>query len=216
MAPRIVILGAPGSGKGTQARPVTAHYGIPHISTGAMFRDAVEAGTPLGHQANPYLLAGTLVPDSLTLSMVRERLEQEDCAAGFLLDGFPRSAAQAEALDEALAGMGTALDHVVYIKVGTISLIRRLTSRRVCKSCGTGYNLLFKPPREEHICDACGGAVYQRDDDREETIQHRLEVYMRETEPLAEHYTQCGLLRVVNGEQGIGEITQSILEVVGP
>ena len=210
-----MMLGAPGSGKGTQAGPVADHYGIPHISTGEMFRAAVEAGTPLGRQAKQYLEAGQLVPDDVTVAMVRERLSQPDCAPGFLLDGFPRSTAQAEALEGVLADLQIGLDHVMCIKVGTYTLIKRLTSRRVCKSCGAGYNLLFKPPQAEGVCDVCGGNVYQREDDREETIQHRLGVYLRETEPLTTYYDQRGLLRTINGEVGIEEITHAILQVVG-
>lgn len=210
-----MMLGAPGSGKGTQAGPVADHYGIPHISTGEMFRAAVADRTPLGQQAKQYLEAGQLVPDDVTVAMVRERLSQPDCASGFLLDGFPRSVAQAAALEGVLQDLQIGLDHVIGIKVGTYTLIKRLTSRRLCKSCGAGYNLLFKPPQVDGVCDACGGDVYQREDDREETIQHRLGVYLRETEPLTTYYDERGLLRTINGEVGIEEITRAILEVVG-
>lgn len=214
MAKRIVLLGAPGSGKGTQATPLAAHCRIPHVSTGDIFRAAVAGGTPLGRQVQAYLDAGDLVPDGVTLAIVRERLEADDCAGGFVLDGFPRSLAQAEALDAELATMQAGLDHAICIKVGTYTLIKRLTSRRVCKSCGSSYNILFGPPRSPGVCDACGGELYQRADDQEDTIQNRLGVYMRETEPVVEYYDRVGLLRIVNGEQGLDEITAAMYAVV--
>jgi adenylate kinase len=207
----IVLMGLPGAGKGTQAERIVDELKIPHISTGDMFRQAVKEGTPLGQEAKKCMDQGQLVPDRVTIGIVRERLGKADCADGFLLDGFPRTVPQAEALDEVLAEMGKSLDHVLYIEVGEEELIRRLTGRRICRECGATYHLVFAPPKREGICDRCGGSLYQRDDDREETVAKRLEVNMEQTKHLLSYYEGKGNLRRIDGEQPIEQVTRSIL-----
>jgi len=208
---RMILLGAPGSGKGTQAAPLSERFHVCHISTGDIFREAVAEQTPLGEKVKGYLERGELVPDDLVIDVVTYHLDHHDCCDGFVLDGFPRSVAQAKALDEVLAARGEKLDAVIFIQVGTYTLIKRLSARRTCKECGEGYNLITKPPRVPGICDTCGGELYQRTDDKEETIQNRLEVYLSQTAPLIEYYDKAGVLLRVNGEVGIDEITASIM-----
>ena len=207
----IVLMGLPGVGKGTQAERIIEELKIPHISTGDMFRQAVKEGTPLGLEAKKYMDQGQLVPDRVTIGIVRERLGKDDCADGFLLDGFPRTVPQAEALDEVLAEMGKSLDHVLYIEVGEEELIRRVTGRRICRECGATYHLVFAPPKRDGVCDRCGGSLYQRDDDREETVAKRLEVNMEQTGHLLSYYERKGNLRRIDGEQPIEQVTRSIL-----
>lgn len=204
-------MGLPGAGKGTQAERIVEELKIPHISTGDMFRQAVKEGTPLGLEAKKYMDEGQLVPDRVTIGIVRERLGKDDCAGGFLLDGFPRTVPQAEALDEVLAEMGKSLDHVLYIEVGEEELIRRLTGRRICRECGATYHLVFAPPKREGVCDRCGGSLYQRDDDREETVAKRLEVNMEQTKHLLSYYENKGNLRRIDGEQPIEQVTRAVL-----
>lgn len=210
----IVFMGLPGAGKGTQAERIVATFGIPHISTGDMFRQAVREGTPLGLKAKEYMDKGLLVPDEVTVGIVRERLSQGDCAKGFLIDGFPRTVPQAEALDATLAEMGRRLDHVIYLDVRKETLLARLTGRRICRQCGATYHVVFNPPRQEGVCDKCGGELYQRDDDKEETVATRLEVNLTQTEPLLAYYEEKGLLRRVNGEQEIDAVFADIAQIL--
>jgi len=208
-------MGPPGSGKGTQAEFLTEKLNIPHISTGDMFRKAIEEETKLGKKAKEYLDSGSLVPDDITVGIVRERLEHPDCEGGFLLDGFPRTVVQAEALDEILKDMGSSIDAVINIQVSREELIRRLTGRRICRECGATYHVIFNPPKVENTCDKCGGELYQRKDDTEETIVNRLEVYKQQTEPLIEYYENKGLLKNINGNQSIREVHAEIGSKIG-
>jgi adenylate kinase len=208
---RLVFLGPPGAGKGTQAKRVAHALEIPHISTGDMLRDSVRKGQAIGLNAKQYMDKGELVPDNVMLDVVKERIREGDCERGFLLDGFPRTISQAEGLDDILNGIGLHLDHVISIEVPEEELVLRLTSRRLCRQCGQDFNLAIKPPRRSGICDHCGGKIYQREDDSEETIRNRLQVYTRQTDPLKLYYRQGNLLRSVNGSGSIEEITDSIL-----
>ncbi len=192
---RLVLVGPPGAGKGTQAQFLAGHYGIAKISTGDIFRANVAAATPLGLTAKRYMDAGDLVPDHVTVDMVRERLADDDCVKGFLLDGFPRTIPQAEMLDDLLADLGTKLSVVLELIVDPDEVVRRLSGRRTCRTCDHVWHLDFDPPRDPARCDLCGGELYQRDDDREETIRKRLDVYHRQTKPLVERYEKEGLLR---------------------
>lgn len=193
---RLVFLGAPGAGKGTQAKRLVEKYGIPQISTGDLLRAAVAAGTALGKEAKAYMDRGELVPDSVVLGMVKERLSQDDCKKGFILDGFPRNVAQAEALDKMLVEMNMPLDVALNLDVPFDDLMKRLTGRRTCRSCGQMYNIYYSPSKVEGKCDKCGGELFQRDDDKEETIRKRLEVYRTQTEPLINYYSKKEYLKV--------------------
>jgi adenylate kinase len=195
----VVLLGAPGSGKGTQADRIVAAFGLPHISTGDILRAAVAAGTQLGAQAQQYMQAGKLVPDEVVIGITRERLAEPDAAHGFLLDGFPRTLDQAAALDELLAAAGRALTHVIVLDVPEEELIERLSGRRTCRQCGKGYHIKFDPPKQPGVCDVCGGELYQRADDNEETVRNRLVVYGEQTEPLIDYYARKGLVSTVSG-----------------
>ncbi len=212
---RIVLLGAPGAGKGTQAKKLIEKFGIPQISTGDLLRAAVAEGTELGKEAKSYMDKGELVPDSVVLGMVEERLGRDDCKDGYILDGFPRNTAQAEALDEMLDKMGMPLDAALNVDVPTEDLMKRLTGRRTCEQCGQMYNVYFNPPAEEGKCDKCGGTLFQRDDDKEETITKRLEVYREQTEPLIDYYRQKGILKTVTGTGAIDEIFTRVVETLG-
>lgn len=208
---KLILLGPPGAGKGTQAKMLTERFGIPQISTGDILRAAVKEGTPMGLQAKACMDAGALVPDEVVVGIVRERLQQADCAAGFILDGFPRTVPQAEALTATLDELGKELDAVLSLEVDVEALVERLTGRRTCKECGRGYHLKFDPPRQAGICDACGGTLFQRDDDQEATIRKRLEVYREQTAPLAGYYQQHHLLSRVDGMQEIGSVQRQLL-----
>ncbi len=212
---RLVLLGAPGAGKGTQAKMLIEKYGIPQISTGDILRKAVADGTTLGKEAKSYMDRGELVPDRVVLGMVEERLKQDDCKKGYILDGFPRNVTQAEALDELLNDLGMSLDTALSVDVPFDDLMKRLTGRRTCKACGQMYNIYFNPPKKEGICDRCGGELFQRDDDKEETIKKRLEVYNSQTSPLIEYYKRKGILKSVNGIGDINEIFNNICRVLG-
>lgn len=211
----LLIMGPPGAGKGTQAEVLTKELAIPHISTGDMFRAAVKEGTPLGKKAKEYMDRGELVPDEVVVGMVRERLSKPDCGKGFLLDGFPRTVAQAEALDETLRELKMELDAVINVAVPRERLMQRLTGRRVCRNCGANYNIWFNKPKEEGKCDQCGGELYQRSDDTETTVANRLDVYEAQTRPLIEYYEQRGLLKNINGDQEIKAVLADILRSLG-
>ncbi len=210
----IVFMGPPGAGKGTQADYIVEQFGIPHISTGDAFREAMKQGTELGKLAKQYVDAGKLVPDEVTIGIVRDRLQHEDCKQGFLLDGFPRTISQAEALDEIVASMGRRIDHVINLKVDRDNLLARLTGRRICRSCGATYHILFNQPKQEGICDKCGGELYQRSDDTEEKVGTRLDEYITKTAPLLDYYEKQGTLRHVNGEQDIQEVSAEISAIL--
>lgn len=202
----IVLMGLPGAGKGTQADKIVEKYNIPHISTGDMFRAAMKNGTELGLQAKSFIDKGALVPDEVTIGIVRERLSQPDCNQGFLLDGFPRTTAQAEALDSILANLGKKVEHVVNIEVEQEELIKRLTGRRICKVCGSSYHLVFNPPKVEGKCDKDGGELYQRADDNPETVTNRLEVNIKQSQPLLDFYNKKNVLTNINGQQDINDV----------
>lgn len=210
----IVFLGPPGAGKGTQAKILVEKYGIPQISTGDMLREHVGKGTELGLKAKEYMEKGQLVPDEIILGMVKERLSQPDAQKGFILDGFPRTVAQAEALDKMLEEMGRKLDVALALIVPDEELVLRLTGRRTCKNCGMMYHIKFKPPKIEGKCDACGGELYQRPDDNEETVRNRLKVYHESTAPLIEYYKNKGILAEIDGSKSIEEITQQIINIL--
>ncbi|MBO2945798.1 adenylate kinase [Paenibacillus sp. F411] len=210
----ILFMGPPGAGKGTQAEAIVNTFGIPHISTGDAFRLAIKQGTPIGVKAKEYIDQGLLVPDDVTIGIVEERLQQSDCEKGFLLDGFPRTLSQAEALDDILNRMNTGLDHVINLKVDRDKLLARLTGRRICKSCGATYHVIFNPPKQEGICDKCGGELYQRSDDNEESVGIRLDEYINKTAPLLTFYENKGLLRQMDGEQEIDVVSEEIASIL--
>ncbi len=210
----VVLLGAPGAGKGTQAEKMIEAWGIPHISTGDILRKAVADGTPLGMQAKKYMDAGELVPDFVVIGLVKNRLQEPDAEEGFILDGFPRTDAQAEALDRALEELGRELDAVVSIDVARDVIVKRLTSRRTCTSCGKIYSLIADPPADPTKCDACGGELYQRDDDTVETVTNRLAVYDRSTAPLVDYYRTKGLLKQIDGDRPVDEVFEDVRSVV--
>ena len=211
----IILMGLPGAGKGTQAEQIKENYPIPHISTGDMFRAAIKNETPLGKEAKSYIDKGQLVPDSVTIGLVEERLNQEDAKEGFLLDGFPRTVEQAEALDQILAKTNRKIDKVLNIDVDPDILLPRLTGRRICKQCGTTYHLIFNPPKVEGICDKDGGELYQRSDDNEETVANRLEVNIKQTKPLLDFYNQKeGVVENINGDQDIKVVFQDVQNIL--
>ncbi|WP_338818576.1 Adenylate kinase [Moorella thermoacetica] len=212
---RLVLLGPPGAGKGTQAREINQRLDIPHISTGDMFREAIKRGTPLGRQAEVYIKGGRLVPDEVTIGLVQERLVQPDCRNGFLLDGFPRTVAQAEALDSWLSSRGERLDAVIDIEVPRDALLERLTGRRVCRQCGATYHVRYNPPAVPGKCDACGQDLVQRADDTEATVNKRLDVYNEQTAPLVNYYRQRGLLKEIDGSQAIPAVILAIGRALG-
>lgn len=210
----VLFMGPPGAGKGTQAERIVSEFHLPHISTGDAFRAAMSQGTPLGVEAKSYVDKGLLVPDEITNGIVRERLAQDDCEKGFLLDGFPRTIAQAEALDNMLAAMGKKIDVVINLTVDRSLLLARLTGRRICKSCGATYHVVFNPPKQEGICDKCSGELYQRSDDTEEKVGTRLDEYLNKTAPLLSYYRNKGVLREVNGEQDIQVVADEISSIL--
>jgi adenylate kinase len=211
----IVLLGAPGAGKGTQAARMVERYGIPHISTGDIFRAAVKAGTPMGVEAKRYMDDGKLVPDEVVIGIVAEALATPELADGFMLDGFPRTVVQADALDKVLAESGRALDAVVLIDVPRDLLLERLTARRQCRGCQRIYNVLWDAPTVEGVCDTCGGEVYQREDDNVETVSSRLDVYENQTQPLIDYYSARGVLKPVDGTKTPDEVFSAVVAVLG-
>lgn len=210
----LILLGPPGAGKGTQAKMLTERFAIPQISTGDILRAAVKEGTPMGVKAKGFMDAGGLVPDEVVVGIVSERLQKDDCAQGFILDGFPRTVAQADALQETLGALDKGLRAVVSLEVDTEALVERLTGRRTCKECGRGYHVKFDPPRQAGLCDACGGELIQRDDDREETIRRRLDVYSEQTSPLVDYYRQLGLLSAIDGMQEMDAVQAQVISVL--
>ena len=208
---KLIMLGAPGAGKGTQAAVLSEKLGIPAISTGNILRSAVKNGTPVGLQAKSYMDAGKLVPDDVIIGIVVERLAEADCANGYILDGVPRTIAQAEALEKA----GIQFDAVVSIEISDETIMERMSGRRVCESCGASYHLVAVPPKQDGVCDSCGGKLVQRKDDAPETVKARLEVYHKETEPLKDFYAQRGLLKSVENQPTVAETTQAILRALG-
>ncbi len=199
----IILMGLPGAGKGTQAERIVEEFNIPHISTGDMFRAAVKNETPLGLEAKSYMDKGLLVPDEVVIGIVRERLSMDDCANGFLLDGFPRTVPQAEALTATVKELGREINHVININVRREQLIERLTGRWICPVCGASYHTMFNPPKEVGVCDKDGGKLYQREDDKPEVVAQRLDVNIAQTQPLIDYYSAQELLRDINGEQDI-------------
>jgi adenylate kinase len=212
---RVVLLGPPGAGKGTQAKLLQEEFGAVQISTGDILRQAVADKTALGGEAAAYISRGALVPDDLIVNLVAERLKEKDCARGFLLDGFPRTIPQAERLDEILDKMGLRLNGVLSVQVPENILIKRLAGRRTCRQCGALTHVAFNTPKTAGVCDRCGGELYQREDDKEETVAHRLEVYRAQTAPLVDYYQKRGLVRVIDGVGEIGVIRARIIEALG-
>lgn len=203
-------MGPPGAGKGTQAERLQKEFDIAHISTGDMFREAIKNGTDLGKEAKKFMDEGALVPDEVTIGIVKERLQESDTKKGFMLDGFPRTVPQAEALENTLGSLGASLDAVVYINVPNEKLVERLTGRRVCKKCGATYHIAFNPSKDSDVCDVCSGVLYQRSDDTVETVENRLNVYLKNTQPLIEFYEKKGLLLEINGDQKVDEAFKEI------
>ncbi|QJA09887.1 adenylate kinase [Romboutsia sp. CE17] len=212
---RIILLGPPGAGKGTQAAGIVEKYNIPHISTGDIFRKNIKEGTELGKKAKEYMDQGLLVPDELTVGLVTDRITQEDCKNGFMLDGFPRNVSQAEQLDAFLKENNIALSNVINIEVDKNILVSRAVGRRICKSCGATYHVEFNPPKIEGVCNVCQGELYQRADDNEETVSKRIQVYLDETKPLADYYAKEGILSNINGQQSIDEVFADIVTALG-
>ena len=212
---KLILLGAPGAGKGTQAKRISQHYDIPHISTGDIFRANIKAGTELGRKAQEYMERGALVPDALTVDMLLDRISQDDCSGGFILDGFPRTIPQAERLTEALAAMGEDIDAALDIEVPDSVIVERMAGRRVCPDCGSSYHVANIPPKKEGVCDACGAQLVTRKDDAPETVLERLATYHAQTEPLIEYYQARGRLIKVDGTTGLDPVFNEIIEKLG-
>lgn len=212
---KIIMLGAPGAGKGTQAKQIADKYNIPHISTGDIFRANIKEGTELGKKAKTYMDQGLLVPDELVVELVADRIQQDDCKNGFVLDGFPRTIPQAEALDAALEKINEKMDYAIDVDVPDENIIRRMSGRRACLSCGATYHIVSIPTKTEGICDRCGSNVVLRDDDQPETVKKRLEVYHEQTQPLIDYYKNQGILRTVDGVQPMEDVFGDIVEILG-
>lgn len=212
---KIIMLGAPGAGKGTQAKKIAEKYSIPHISTGDIFRANIKNGTELGKKAKTYMDQGLLVPDELVVDLVVDRVKQDDCSNGYVLDGFPRTIPQAEALDKALAAMGEAMDYAINVEVPDENIVRRMSGRRACVDCGATYHIVYAPTKEENICDNCHGELILREDDKPETVQKRLNVYHEQTQPLIDYYSKKGVLAEVDGTQSMENVFNAIVDVLG-
>ena len=212
---KIIMLGAPGAGKGTQAKKIAAKYDIPHISTGDIFRANIRNGTELGNKAKTYMDQGLLVPDELVVDLVVDRVQQDDCKNGYVLDGFPRTIPQAEALDKALAALGDKVDYAIDVNVPDENIVNRMGGRRACVGCGATYHLVYAPTKTEGICDVCGKELILRDDDKPETVQKRLNVYHEQTQPLIDYYTNAGILKTVDGTVDINDVFAAIVEILG-
>lgn len=212
---KIIMLGGPGAGKGTQAKKIAEKYSIPHISTGDIFRANIKNGTELGRKAKEYMDQGLLVPDELTVDLVIDRVSQDDAKDGYVLDGFPRTIPQAEALDKALKGRGEKIDRAIDVEVPDQVIIDRMSGRRACVACGGTYHIKYNPTEKEGICDACGGVLVLRDDDKPETVKKRLDVYHEQTQPLIDYYTGQGLLVEVDGTQDVGDVFTAITKILG-
>ena len=212
---KIIMLGAPGAGKGTQAKKIAAKYDIPHISTGDIFRANIKNGTELGNKAKTYMDQGLLVPDELVVDLVVDRVQHDDCNNGYVLDGFPRTIPQAEALDKALAALGDKVDYAIDVNVPDENIVNRMGGRRACVGCGATYHLVYAPTKTEGICDVCGKELILRDDDKPETVQKRLNVYHEQTQPLIDYYTNAGILKTVDGTVDINDVFAAIVEILG-
>ena len=212
---KIIMLGAPGAGKGTQAKLIAEKYGVPHISTGDIFRANIRNGTELGKEAKEYMDKGLLVPDELTVRLLLDRVAQDDCKNGYVLDGFPRTIPQAEVLDKELIKLGDSVDFAVDVDVPDENIIRRMSGRRACLNCGATYHIVNIPPKKEGICDVCGSELVLRDDDQPETVKNRLKVYHEQTQPLIEYYTGKGVLRTVDGTLPMEEVFDAIVKILG-
>ena len=212
---RIIMLGAPGAGKGTQAKKIAAKYSIPHISTGDIFRANIKNGTELGKKAKTYMDQGLLVPDELVVDLVVDRVNQEDCSKGYVLDGFPRTIPQAEALDKALTEMGQSIDYAINVEVPDENIVQRMSGRRACVNCGATYHIVYAPTKIENVCDTCQGELILRDDDKPETVQKRLNVYHEQTQPLIDYYTQEEKLVEVDGTIDIEKVFDAIVKILG-
>ncbi|MCI8534050.1 MAG: adenylate kinase [Hungatella sp.] len=212
---KIIMLGAPGAGKGTQAKKIAAKYGIPHISTGDIFRANIKGGTELGMKAKTFMDQGMLVPDEITIGMLMDRIHEADCAKGYVLDGFPRTIPQAESLTEALKGMNESIDYAVNVDVPDENIVNRMGGRRACVACGATYHIQFNAPKTEGICDTCGEKLVLRDDDKPETVQKRLNVYHEQTQPLIDYYEKAGVLKEVDGTKNMEEVFNDIVDILG-
>ena len=212
---KIIMLGAPGAGKGTQAKKIAEKYAIPHISTGDIFRANIKNGTELGQKAKGYMDQGLLVPDELVVDLVADRVKQDDCKNGYVLDGFPRTIPQAEALDHALAEMGEKMDYAINVEVPDENIVNRMSGRRACVDCGATYHIVYAPTKEDGVCDKCGGSLVLRDDDKPETVKKRLGVYHDQTQPLIDYYKNEGILAEVDGTKDMEEVFQDIVKILG-
>lgn len=212
---KIIMLGAPGAGKGTQAKKIAAKYGIPHISTGDIFRANIKNGTELGKKAKTYMDQGLLVPDELTVDLVIDRLANDDCKNGYILDGFPRTIPQAEALDAALAKLGEKMDYAIDVDVPDENIVSRMSGRRACTGCGATYHIVYNPSKKGDCCEVCGEKLILRDDDKPETVQKRLNVYHEQTQPLIDYYTKQGILKAVDGTQDMNDVFTAITNILG-
>ena len=212
---KIIMLGAPGAGKGTQAKKIAEKYQIPHISTGDIFRANIKNGTELGKKAKTYMDQGLLVPDELVCDLVVDRVQQDDCKKGYILDGFPRTIPQAESLDAALSRLGEAVDYAINVEVPDENIVKRMGGRRACVGCRATYHLVYAAPKKEGICDNCGAELILRDDDKPETVQKRLGVYHEQTQPLIDYYTKKGILKEVDGTMDMGDVFKAIVEILG-
>ncbi len=212
---KIIMLGAPGAGKGTQAKKIAEKYGIPHISTGDIFRANIKGGTELGMKAKTFMDQGMLVPDEITIGMLMDRINEADCIKGYVLDGFPRTIPQAESLTAALKERGEAIDYAVNVDVPDENIINRMSGRRACLNCGATYHVVFNPPKKEGVCDTCGNDLVLRADDQPETVKNRLKVYHEQTQPLIDYYKAAGALREVDGTQDMGKVFADIVEILG-